>query len=140
MNPNPQRLAVAAMALLAASSLHADWKYAANRYDLRTATTTATGISPDGPLKATLTVQYSPAKNGALSIDFIVAGANQMKGFGFEAFEGPDAPAANRKLTRIVVEKPGTKPLTLPVKVAGWYLDDTFHFSANGKTSTPRMS
>jgi hypothetical protein len=59
-------------ALLAAVPLHAGWKYQANRYDLRTATTTAQGTSPDGPIKTKLIVQYSPGKNGTMSLQFIV--------------------------------------------------------------------
>ena len=112
---------LALLAFLSAAPLQADWKYAVKPNDLRSATTTATGTSPDGPIKTTLNVEYSPGKEGVLTLDFIVAGAEKMKGFGFEEFEGPDAPAAKRKLTSFTVEKAGGKPLAVQVKVAGWY-------------------
>jgi len=128
---------LALLALLSAGPLHADWKYSVKPNDLRTATTTATGTSPAGPIKATLNVEYSPGKKGVLTLDFIVAGAEKMKGFGFDDFEGPDAAAAKRKLTTISVEKPGGKPLTVQVTVAGWYLDDAFHFAANEANKNP---
>jgi hypothetical protein len=64
--------AVLFVTLLAAAPLHAGRKYQANRYDLRTVTTTAEGTSPDGPIKTTLVVQYSPGKNGTMSLQFIV--------------------------------------------------------------------
>ena len=40
-------------------ALRADWKYTANRYDLRHAMTAGDGTSPDGPVKTKLVVQYS---------------------------------------------------------------------------------
>ena len=125
------------LALLAAGPLHADWKYVTqhNRPDI--ASTTATGKSPDGPIQTTFNVEYSPGKTGVLTVDFVVAGAAKMKGFGFDDFEGPDAPAAKRKLTRVTVEKPGGKPVTVNLTVAGWYLDHSFHFAANEENKNP---
>jgi len=125
------------LAILSVGPLRADWKYTVKPNDRRTATATATGTSPAGPIKTTLNVEYSPGKQGVLTLDFIVAGAEKMQGFGFDAFEGPDAPAAKRKLTSFTVEKPGGKPLTVQVTVAGWYLDDTFHFAANEANKNP---
>lgn len=134
---SPSPICLILLALLAVSPLRADWKYVAKSNGPCMATTTATGTSPDGPIKATLNVEYSSGKKGVLTLDFVVAGAFKMKGFGFEEFEGPDAPAAKRKLTRITVEKPGGKPLTVNVTVAGWYLDDSFHFAANEENKNP---
>ena len=118
-------------------SLHADWKYSANRYDLRVASTEAAGTSPDGPIATRFVVQHSPAKDGTISMEFIVEGARKRKGFGYDAFEGPDAPAAGAKLTRIVIERPGAKPLMLLTKVGGWYLNDAFHFAATETNARP---
>ena len=119
------------------STLRADWKYSANRYDLRLATTTGEGTSPDGPIKTKLAVQYSPAKDGTLTIEFIVEGAAKLKGFGYDSFDGPDAAAADAKLTRIVVGRPGGKPVTLLTKVGGWYLGNAFHFAASEPNVRP---
>ena len=119
------------------STLHADWKYSANRYDLRVATTAAGGTSPDGAIKTQLVVKYSPAKDGTMTIEFIVEGADKLKGFGFDSFDGPDAAAAEGKLTRIVVERPGAKPVTVLTKVGGWYLGKAFIFAASEANATP---
>ena len=129
--------AIIVLLAVAIPSLHADWKYSANRYDLRVATTAGAGTAPDGPMKAKLVVQYSPGKDGTMTIEFIVQGARKMKGFGFDSYEGPDAVAADAKLTRIVVERPGAKPLTLLTKVGGWYLDDAFYFAATEPNAHP---
>ena len=118
-------------------ALRADWKYTANRYDLRHATTAGEGTSPDGPVKAKLVVQYSPGKDGTMTIEVVVEGARKMKGFGFDSYEGPDAPAAEGKFTRIVVERAGAKPLTLLTKVGGWYLGEAFHFAASEANAHP---
>ena len=118
-------------------ALHAGWKYSANRYDLRLATTTGDGTSPDGPIRTKLAVQYSRGKDGTMTIEFIVEGARKMKGFGYDSFEGPDAVAADAKLTRIVVERPGAKPFTLLTKVGGWYFGDAFHFAASETNAHP---
>ena len=129
--------AIAILLLATTPSLRADWKYSANRYDLRVATTTADGASPDGPVKTKLTIQYTPAKDGTMAVEFIVEGAAKMKEFGYAAFEGPDAVAAKAALARIVVERRGAKPLVLQTKVGGWYLDDAFHFAANETNAHP---
>ena len=131
---------IAALAFLfiaSASASHAGWKYSVNRYDLRVATTAGEGTSPDGPIKAKLAVQFSPAKDGTMTIQFIVEGANKMKGFGYDAFEGPDAAAAEGKLTRIVVERAGAKPVSLLTKVGGWYLGNAFVFAASEANAHP---
>ena len=129
--------ALAFLLIATTSTLHADWKYSANRYDLRVATTTGEGTSPDGPIKTQLVVKYSPAKDGTMTIEFVVEGVEKVKGFGFGSFEGPDAAAAEAKLTRIVVERPGAKPLTLLTKVGGWYLGKTFVFAASEANARP---
>ena len=129
--------ALAFLLLTTTSTLRADWKYAANRYDLRTATTTADGTSPDGAIKAQLIVKYTPAKDGTITIEFVVEGADKLKGFGFDSFEGPEAAAADAKLTRFVVERPGAKPVTVLTKVGGWYLGKAFIFAASEANATP---
>ena len=123
--------------LIFAATVRADWKYSANRYDLRIATTAGSGTSPDGPMKAKLAVKFSPGKDGTMTIEFIVEGAGKMKGFGFDSYEGPDAAAADGKFTRIVVERPGAKPFTLLTKVGGWYLGSAFYFAATEPNAHP---
>lgn len=119
------------------STLHADWKYSANRYDLRVATTTGEGTSPDGPIKAKFIVQYSPAKDGTMTIQFVVEGAGKLKDFGYDSFEGPDAAAADAKLTRFTIERPGAKPVNLLTKVGGWHLGKAFIFAASEANTQP---
>lgn len=140
--PNLTRMILrifAILFMLAATvpTLRADWKYSANRYDLRVATTAGNGTSPDGPIKTKLAVKYSPGKEGTMTIEFIVEGARKMKGFGFDSYEGPDAAAADGKFTRIVIERPGAKPFTLLTKVGGWYLDNAFYFAATEPNAHP---
>ncbi len=133
-------LRISAILLLlatAVSPLRADWKYSANRYDLRIATTAGSGTSPDGPIKTKLAVKYSPGKDGTMTIEFSVEGARKMKGFGFDSYEGPEAAAADGKFTRVVIEQPGAKPFTLLTKVGGWYLGDAFCFAATEPNAHP---
>jgi hypothetical protein len=61
--------------------------------------------TPDGPAKATLIFHCTPGKDGTTSIQFIVDGAAKMKGFPFDAFEGPDAPAAKFALITFTVHR-----------------------------------
>ena len=130
-------LRIFAILLVLAVTVRADWKYSANRYDLRIATTSGEGTSPDGAAKTKLAVKYSAGKDGTMTIEFIVEGARKMKGFGFDSYEGPDAAAADGKFTRIVIERPGAKPFTLLTKVGGWYLGDAFYFAATEPNAHP---
>ncbi|HEY6333578.1 MAG TPA: hypothetical protein VI756_29930 [Blastocatellia bacterium] len=62
--------------------------------------------TPDGPARATLVFHCTPGKRGTTSVQFIVDGAAKMKGFPFDAFEGPDAPAAKFALITFTVHRP----------------------------------
>ena len=134
---NHRTAALGFLLIATTSTLHAGWKYSSNRYDLRVATTTGEGTSPDGPMKTRFIVKYSPAKDGTLTIEFVVDRPDKVKGFGFDSFEGPDAAAADAKLTRIVIEQPNAKPLTLLTKVGGWYSGKAFVFAASEANERP---
>ena len=62
--------------------------------------------TPDGPAKVSLSFTCVPGKDGTTGIDFIVQGSNSMKGFPFDAFEGPDAPAASLSLITFTAHRP----------------------------------
>jgi len=62
-------------------------------------------------------------QTGALGFDLVIAKVADLAPFGFEAFEGPDAPAAKRKLLRATVTRPGKPPLVLNIAPAGWSPD-----------------
>lgn len=129
-------IVLAALAV-AVSSARADWKYSENRYNLRVASTTGEGTSPEGPIKSKFEVKYSPGKDGTITMEFTVERATKIKEFGFDSFEGPDSAAADAKLTRFVVERPGAKPINLLTKVAGWYLGNAFVFAASEANTQP---
>ncbi|HYM00487.1 MAG TPA: hypothetical protein VEZ90_16145 [Blastocatellia bacterium] len=88
--------------------------------------------TPDGPAKASLSFTCVPGKGGTSSIEFIVQGANNMKGFPFDAFEGPDAPAANLSLITFTVHR-AAGDLVVKSGCSGFYggsdvPDDAFTF------------
>lgn len=66
---------------------------------------TGDASTPDGPTTASLSFHCIPGKGGGTTIDFIVSGAAKMEGFGFNDFEGPDAPAAPILLITLTAHK-----------------------------------
>ncbi|MGH9759225.1 MAG: hypothetical protein ACREDR_22970 [Blastocatellia bacterium] len=88
--------------------------------------------TPDGLAKASLSFSCVPGKDGTTSIEFIVQGANNMKGFPFDAFEGPDAPAANLSLIAFTAHR-AAGDLIVKSGCSGFYggagvPDDAFTF------------
>lgn len=81
----------------------ATWHFAETANGLRSASTWAQGRTPSGHVPMKLEVQCRPGPDGAATIIYSVRGAQNLRGFAFEDFEGPDAPATKRKLGTIRV-------------------------------------
>lgn len=114
---------------LAAAARAQNWQAQVNEHGLRTAQVSASGNTPDGPATTTLTVQCAPAKNGTVSLLYSIDGTAQIKRFNFADFEGPGAPASQRKLVTVEVKLPARSVL-VQTAVAGYYVAaDTFVFS-----------
>jgi hypothetical protein len=90
--------------------LHADPKG-----DAQVAICTGTGNGPEGPAKATLVIRH--ARGGPLKIvkkhdvtqlpigiELCVHNSVSVKGFDFDKFDGPDAPALNKALVSVAIE------------------------------------
>jgi hypothetical protein len=60
-------------------------------------------------LKFIATQGHGKGRTGILALEFTVSPATSIKGFDFEYFEGPDAPARDRKLMRITVTRNGKR-------------------------------
>jgi hypothetical protein len=101
--------------------------------------------TPDGPAKSTLSFQCSPGKGGTSTITFIVLGAAKMKGFDFDEFEGPDAPAQRRALVTLTAHRPAGD-LVIRTACTGYFTvsDEGFAFEvtimANVRGKVTRLS
>ena len=85
--------------------------------------------TPDGPARSTLSFQCTSGKGGASTIEFTVAGAVAMKGFDFDEFEGPDAPAQRHALVTLTAHRPAGD-LVIRTSCTGFYTvsDEGFAF------------
>ncbi|HEX6834856.1 MAG TPA: hypothetical protein VF132_15060 [Rudaea sp.] len=84
---------------------------------------------------AQLHVFCSPTADGALGVELIVPDAQARKDFDYDDFEGPDAPAAMKALSRISVSGESGKT-EITHAAAGWYgvaPASSFVFGANQK-------
>jgi hypothetical protein len=64
----------------------------------------AQGMTPSGATETKLILKCRAGKDGAISLVYRINGVDKIKGFNFDDFEGPDAVAANRKLTTFTVQ------------------------------------
>ena len=105
-----------------------DWQVRKQQYNT-TAEVAADGQTPDGAAKTTLSFQCTSGKGGASTITFIVLGAFKMKGFDFDDFEGPDAPAQRHAQVTITAHRPGGD-LVIRTACTGYYTvsDEGFAF------------
>lgn len=92
------------------------WKlHAASKGDAQVAICTVTGTGPEGPAKATLLIHH--ARGGPLKIvkkrdvtelpiviELCVRNSASVKGFDFDKFDGPDAPAGNKPRVSVAIE------------------------------------
>ena len=85
--------------------------------------------TPDGPARSTLSFQCTSGKGGASTIEFTVAGAVAMKGFDFDEFEGPDAPAQRHALVTLTAHR-RAGDLVIRTSCTGFYTvsDEGFAF------------
>jgi hypothetical protein len=126
--------ATAFILFLAAATFAQDWQSSANPYGLRKAEVSAEGKTPDGEAKTTLTIQCSSGKGAMISLIYSVFGADKMKRFHFDDFEGPDAVAQSKKLTTFKVQLENGGEVQEVTQVSGGYAEsDIFAFEASAK-------
>lgn len=84
-----------------------------------------------------MNIHCHPAQNGAMGLELVVPDADQVAGFNFGPFEGPDAPASEKALTHIHVgRKNGDTEAT--VTASGWYnWEGAFVFSVSQRSHRP---
>jgi hypothetical protein len=105
----------------------------------RTVTLRGLAATPSGSREVALNVQCSPAPTGAVSLELVVPGALRPASFDFAPFEGPDAPAAHERLTRLQVEGQSAAA-DVTTHVAGWYggeVPGAFVFGASRLSRSP---
>jgi hypothetical protein len=115
------RLALAATALLASTAgAAADWQLAVEASGLRRVQAEGEADTGGASVPATIALACHPAERGMLVWTLAV----EARGldFGFDAFEGPDAPAAGHKLARLAVEGGLLQP-RFATALAGYWRD-----------------
>src|SRR4030095_6853696 len=70
---------------------------------LRTAQIQVMGQGPKGLVSTRLQIQCAKGEGATLSLVYTVLDAKAAAPFGFDPFEGPDAPASKKRLTTIQV-------------------------------------
>jgi hypothetical protein len=113
------------------------WRFQ-RQQQLRTVTGEGRADTPDGPATARRMLFCREGKGGWTGLEFTVyrAGGESLdgfKGFHFQDFEGPDAPAQRRRLTELGVAG-GARPLQVTVNQTGSYSASMpgFTFSTGG--------
>jgi len=99
------------------------WRYVEGTDGVRTASTYAQGRTPGGQVSMRLEVRCEPAPEATASIVYVIRRANLLPGFNFTQFEGPDAPALQRKLAtiRVVALR---RDVSVTTAVSGHFLED----------------
>lgn len=117
--------ALAAALLIASGSGHAavSWRYVESVDGTRSASTYAQGRTPGGQVAMRLEVRCQPGADATASIVYVIRRANVINGFSFAAFEGPDAPALQRKLAtiRVVALR---RDVSVSTAMSGHFLED----------------
>ncbi len=123
----------AAAALLAlaggAGQAAVSWRYVESVDGARSASTYAQGRTPAGQVAMRLEVRCEPGADATARIVYVIRRANTIPDFSFAAFEGPDAPALQRKLAtiRVVALR---RDVSVSTSMTGRYLEDgSFAFS-----------
>ncbi len=99
------------------------WRYVESVDGARSASTYAQGRTPGGQVAMRLEVRCQPGPEATASIVYVIQRASTIPGFGFAAFNGPEAPALQRKLAtiRVVALR---RDVSVSTSVAGRFLDD----------------
>jgi len=121
--------ALALAATVAPARAASTWHFAEGANGLRSATTWAQGRTPAGQVPMKLEVRCRPGPDGVASIIYSVRGAQALRNFSYEDFEGPEAPAAKRKLgtIRVVALR---RDVSVTTSFTGSYQEDgTFAFN-----------
>jgi hypothetical protein len=136
-NIRPQPLAAALGVVLLVLPVSADaqpsaaatWKasVAENgvRYLTHDTTTTLLGKPVRVSLKFQCDLTRSKAVNGTLGFELHLPAVAALAPFHFEAFEGPDAVAGDRKLMQVTIARGSRPPLSLSLAPNGWSPEGT---------------
>jgi hypothetical protein len=96
------------LAALSATAAHADdagtWTQAISEYGVRTAVGVGEARLGDDLLPARLTLTCGPGWDGSLSWQLGVIDADRFARFGLDDFEGPDAPANDKRQSHLALE------------------------------------
>lgn len=119
------RCAVAALIVFAGGPAQAavSWRYVERVDGVRSASTYAQGRTPGGQVSMRLEIRCVPGADATASIVYVIQRADMIPGFSFTAFEGPDAPALQRKLAtiRVVALR---RDVSVSTSVSGRFLED----------------
>jgi hypothetical protein len=130
------RRALAALALMAATPVAAaSWELAVEPTGLRRVQADGEAAAGGAPVAATVALACHPAERGMLVWTLSVAARGLD--FGFDAFEGPDAPAAGRRLGRIGVEGGLLQPRFATALAGYWRDGDRFVFELAAPAQGP---
>lgn len=101
---------------------------------------TATVMGKPTPitLKFYCDTTYSASEKGAIGFELTFAHVAALAPFGFDNFEGPDAPAFSKELLMLVIARKGKPPLTFKLAPNGSYPEEgSFSFGAAEVTHEP---
>jgi len=118
------RVAVMLLAFTVGSSQAAiSWRYVESTDGTRSASTYAQGRTPGGQVSMRLEVRCQPGADATASIIYVIQRAQTLPGFNWTAFEGPEAPALQRKLAtiRVVALR---RDVSVSTAVSGHFLED----------------
>ena len=130
----PMRTFLISLLLFASvASADEEWETKVQRNGLRTARSIALATTPNGSVGSTLAFECQPGTDGTLSLVYTIHQPQKVVLFPFDQFEGPDAPAATKKLGQIQVflrTDKGISKVTLQKELSGYFATaDAFAFS-----------
>ncbi len=115
---------IAVLFMASIASAAEEWETKVQKNGLRTATSIALAVTPNGSVASTLAFECQPGSDGTLSMVYTIHQPEKVILFPFDQFEGPDAPNATKKLGRIQVflriDKTISK-VTLHKELSGYY-------------------
>jgi hypothetical protein len=119
--------------MVSVASASDEWETKVAKNGLRTAHSVALATTPDGNVASTLAFECQPGSDGTISVVYTIHQPEKIIQFPFDQFEGPDAPAATKKLGQIQVHVKtgkGISKITLQKELSGYFATaDAFAFS-----------